>query len=128
MKELIRKIKLYDHASIEEAIEVLSSHNINGIGVCDSNEALVGFISAKDILKRIYAQKYHNLPTGTVKDYMSTNVSYVKDSISEHDLISKFIDYKYHYYPVVDSKNIYIGTIYRKDLMKYINKFKSSTW
>ena len=95
MKDFIRQIKINEDCSLEEAVSILCIHNVNGIGVCDLNNKLVGFISAKDLLKRIFAQKYHNVPSGRVKDYLTKEVISVNESSSIHDLISKFIDFKY---------------------------------
>lgn len=131
LNTLVRKIYVSPSDSVSKAVEVMNKNNVSGLAVVD-NGVLVGVISAKDFLKALMSAKYHNGDAGSVALYMVSEPDIiVKSDVQLNDIIDHFVLKSRHYYPVVnyvDGKPIFIGTLYRYNLLNYVSSIKEATW
>lgn len=127
--KIAKKIFVYESDPLEKAIKIMLDKDVSGIAVLDSNGKLSGVLSAKDFLKEFISFKYHNSSLGNVSSYLVNNPRCLNYSESLNNVIDVFIsESPHHYYPVIDDNNIYMGTVYRNDLLNYVNNLKESTW
>ena len=92
-------------------------HDFSGAPVLDRHGCLVGMLTERDCMRVAMLADYHGMPAGLVKDYMSTNPESVEPGQSILDLAERFIEGRYHRYPVVDNGRL-VGIISRRDVMK----------
>ena len=102
--------------SVENAMDLLISHNIGCLPIIDREENLVGIVSDKDIFRRIHQTRgqYHAL---TVEDVMSTDliVGLPDDDVS---YIAGIMDKNWiRHVPIVDGEQI-VGLISQRDIIK----------
>ena len=128
MKNLLKQYSVNQNQSIGEVTNYFIQYKVQGVAVCDNDNNLVGFITVKDIFRSIYDNKYHNMPDGFVRDYMEKNVRTLPKDLSANDLINKFVEHPFHYYPTIDNNGKFCGTFYREDVFTQISLMASSTW
>jgi CBS domain-containing protein len=109
-------ITAHPSMTIENAMDLLISHNIGCLPVVDRNNNLVGIVSDKDIFRRIHQSRgqYHTL---RVEDVMSTDliVGLPDDDVS---YIAGIMDKNWiRHVPIVDGEAI-IGMISQRDIIK----------
>lgn len=126
--KISRKLAVKDTDSLESAIEFMIKHSISGVAVVNDSGRLVGVLSTKDFLNSLLSFKYHNTQMSTVSKYMVESPETVNVNSSIHKLIDIFTEKTFHYYPVIDNLGIFVGMVYRKDLLREIMDFKESTW
>jgi CBS domain-containing protein len=103
-----------------DVVKLLSDKKITGVPVVD-NGALVGVVSEKDTFKLILHGAFTQVPTGQVKEIMSTNVETVKPEDDVFFIAQKFFDRNYRRLPVVDGDKV-LGIISRRDILECIRK------
>lgn len=99
------------------AIKQLLSHKITCAPVLDDTGTLVGMFSEKDCMKIVLSAAYNQGLSGTVKDFMSTQILSVDAGSSIVDLAEKFDDSISRSYPVFDNKQL-VGIVSRTDVLK----------
>ena len=102
--------------SVENAMDLLISHNIGCLPIIDRENNLVGIVSDKDIFRRIHQTRgqYHSL---TIEDVMSTDliVGLPDDDLS---YIAGIMDKNWiRHVPIVDGEQI-IGLVSQRDIIK----------
>ena len=102
---------------ITHAVHFLIAHNISGAPVLDRHGSLVGILTERDCIRVVMLADYHGMPTGLVKDFMSVKPESVEPGQSILDLAERFIDGRFHRYPVVDNGRL-VGIISRRDVMR----------
>ena len=102
---------------ITRAVHFLIAHNISGAPVLNGHGGLVGILTERDCMRVAMLTDYHGMPTGLVKDFMSLKPESVKPEQSILDLAERFIEGRYHRYPVVDNGRL-VGIISRRDVMR----------
>lgn len=127
MKDILEKIKIDPKAPIGEAIKIMVENNVSALAVVDEKNHLVGMLSAKDVFKSYVSSKYHNGYEDFVYTYMTVNPTSIPYNMEIHDVITIFLKGEHHYYPVVEN-NIFMGVLYRKNLLKKLSSLKQSTW
>ncbi|KEO72396.1 CBS domain-containing protein [Anditalea andensis] len=115
--------------SIEHVLGMLTSKKISGGPVVDENGKLIGMISEGDCLKEIIKGKYSNTPSliGTVKEHMTTDVLTMNPDLNIFDAAGQFLNMKIRRFPVMSHGNL-IGQISISDIIKGVQKMKSTTW
>lgn len=128
-KYMVRKpITFKPDQSIYDVIQVLVKKKISGAPVLNDQDELVGMISEKDCLKVMVDSVYHNLPAGTVKDYMSHQVSTMSDKKSIVEVANAFLNTHFKRFPVVNAEGKLIGQISRSDVMRAVKDMQGTTW
>ena len=102
---------------INRAVHFLIARNISGAPVLDRHGSLVGILTERDCMRVVMLADYHGMPTGLVKDFMSVKPVSVEPGQSILDLAERFIEGRYHRYPVVDNGRL-VGIISRRDVMR----------
>ncbi len=115
--------------SMDEAMGVLLAKRISGAPVVDQDQRLIGVLSEGDCLKEIIRGKYNNSPhsSGSVGEYMTTEVRTIDPTMSIFDAASKFLNERIRRFPVVQN-GILIGQISQKDIMRAFSNLRSETW
>lgn len=122
-------ITLRAEQSMDEAMNTLLSKRISGAPVVGENQRLIGVLSEGDCLKEIIRGKYNNSPhsSGSVGEYMTTEVRTIDPDMSIFDAASKFLNERIRRFPVVRN-GILIGQISQKDIMRAFGNLRSETW
>jgi CBS domain-containing protein len=129
IKKIYKRYFVYEEDSLENAIRTMLSYSVSGIAVVNENEELVGVLSAKDFLKSLLSHKYHNSGLGRINDYTVKDPVVLLENETENQVIDLFVGKSpHHYYPIVDKNGKFLGTVYRNDLLEYINNLDETTW
>lgn len=102
---------------IHKAIQVLLNQRLSGAPVVDDTYKLVGMLSKKDCLKVVLSSSYYQDWGGTVRDYMSTNISTID---ADTDLVSAaefFLNSTFRRFPVLRDGRL-VGQISRHDVLR----------
>ena len=101
------------------AIESLLKHKISGAPVVDGNGNLVGVLSEIDCMSTIIQDLYYSDSGGSVRDFMSTEITTVNSEMGLVDLAEIFQKKHFRRLPVVDN-GILVGQVSRRDVLKAI--------
>jgi CBS domain-containing protein len=101
------------------AIESLLKHKISGAPVVDENGNLVGVLSEIDCMSTIIQDLYYSDSGGSVRDFMSTEITTVNSEMGLVDLAEIFQKKHFRRLPVVDN-GILVGQVSRRDVLKAI--------
>lgn len=102
---------------IHKAIQVLLDQRLSGAPVVDDTCALIGMLSKKDCLKVVLSSSYYQDWGGTVRDYMSPDVSTID---ADTDLVSAaefFLNSTFRRFPVLRDGRL-VGQISRHDVLR----------
>ena len=110
---------------ISHAAQYLIAHNVSGAPVLDEHGRLVGILTERDCMQVAMQGGYHGMPAGQVQEYMSKNPETVTPDHSILTLADKFINGRFHRYPVVDNGRL-VGIISRRDVMRAMGKHHPS--
>ncbi len=112
-----------DHFDVGEdflsAVEHLEKLGHSGMPVIEDHR-VVGFLSEKDCLKELYAEKFHQAYPGKVENYMMKNVMTLPINTPLYHVIDMFITNQFHVYPVVDLDGKFYGNIHRKEVLTFL--------
>lgn len=106
---------------IEAAIRIMLKNKISGAPVLSEEGNLVGMLSEKDCIRVIMEGPYRNQPgsTGTVGDFMSTDVTTIDKDKTIMDAAYVFTHEAFRRLPVVENGKL-IGQISRRDILSAI--------
>ena len=114
---------LLNTSTIRQALEKFDAHKFSVVPLVDEEGHYAGTLSEGDILRFIKNQANFNLKTAEnilVKDidhyrpYLSVKVDALISEVFALSLEQNFI-------PVVDDKDVYIGIIKRKEVIRYLS-------
>lgn len=110
------------HATVADAVEKMSRHNVGSILVMKNPHHLVGIFTERDLLQRVAAKNLD--PKGTkVEDVMTGDVIVVS-SETPHNEVRRLMDtHHIRHIPVSDGKHV-IGVISLRDVLRYENAEK----
>jgi len=114
-------VTLNPDMEILHATHCLIAHDISGAPVLDDHGRLVGVLTERDCMNVAMQGDYHGTPAGLVKDFMSADPQSVSPEDSILDLADRFINGRFHRYPVVDGGRL-VGLISRRDVMRAMGK------
>jgi CBS domain-containing protein len=116
------------------AIDGLVSRGFSGAPVVENGQrgtgsTLVGILSEKDCLRLVSNEAWfslngHELPTGTVGDYMTRDVRTVSPSTDLMTLAHLFIQNPFRRLPVVDD-DVLVGLVTRRNVLQGIQIMRS---
>ncbi len=110
-------ITLEPDLEVLHAVHRLIENDISGAPVLDQHGRLVGILTERDCMRVAMQGDYHVTPAGLVGEFMSTDPETVGPEDSILDLAEKFINGRFHRYPVVDGGRL-VGLISRRDVMR----------
>jgi CBS domain-containing protein len=96
----------------------LIAGEFNGVPVVDDSGAVVGIVTAIDILKAIRGNGNKKLNTMVAKDLMTPNPSVVKKDTPLEDIMDIMIQKEIVLVPVVENNNKLIGVVARLDILR----------
>lgn len=129
---MLRSVLVKDHMTknvvtlspdmeIAHAAQFLIAHNISGAPVLDEHGRLVGVLTERDCMQVAMQADYHGEPGGLVSNYMSADPQYVSPDETILTLADKFINGRFHRYPVLDKGRL-VGLISRRDVMRAMGR------
>jgi CBS domain-containing protein len=116
-----RLVKLSPETEILRALHTLVDHDIAGAPVVDGDGTLVGMLTEKDCMRVALNATYHSEYGGVVADFMSTEVLTMSPDESIADAAKRFLEQRYHRYPVLDNNKL-VGQISRRDVMRALGE------
>jgi len=115
-----RLTTLEPDTEILHAVQKLIKNDIAAAPVVDKDGALVGILTEKDCMRVVLNACYHSEYGGTVADFMSNEVEAMSPEDSITDAARRFLDKRYHRYPVLDNNRL-VGQISRRDLLRALS-------
>lgn len=115
-------VTLQPETPILRAVHILRKANVTGAPVLDRHGRLVGILTEKDCMRVILDATYHGMPGGLVSEYMSAEPDWVSPDETLVKLAQRFIEGRFHRYPVVDNGRL-VGIISRRDVMRAIAEY-----
>ena len=102
-----------------EAISArLLAGEFNGVPVVDDNGAVIGIVTAIDILKAIRKNGNRKLNAMVAKDIMTPSPSVVNEDTPIDDIIDIMIQKEIVLVPVVEDGNKLVGVVARLDIIR----------
>ncbi len=105
---------------ILRAARLLVDNNIGGVPVMDAAGRLAGILTEKDLMQVVLNASYYADYGGLVADYMTTVVETIGPDESVVAIAKRFLDKRYHRYPVVENGRL-VGQISRRDLLRALS-------
>jgi CBS domain-containing protein len=106
-----------ENTDAEQISSRLLAGEFNGVPVVDDNGAVVGIVTALDILKALQGGK--KLNTMLARDIMTSNPSVVKKDTPIEEIIRIVVEKEIVLVPVVeDNNNKLIGVVARLDILR----------
>lgn len=102
--------------TIAAAIEKLVEHDRGSLPVCSNKGKLVGIITERDIVRKVFARKGASAQKTEIKEVMSTPVIIGSPDDDANYAISVMKEKRIRHLPIVDNGNI-IGMITMRDLL-----------
>ncbi|MEX0822323.1 MAG: CBS domain-containing protein [Rhodothermales bacterium] len=109
-------------ASVAEAVEKMTRHNVGSILVMKNNHQLVGIFTERDLLHRV-AAKNLNLQQTKIGDVMTSDVIVVSSDTPRGEVRRLMDTHHIRHIPVSDGKHI-IGVISLRDVLRFENAEK----
>lgn len=100
-----------------EAIKSLLNHKVTCAPVVDEHGKLLGMFSEKDSMKVVLETAYNRGLSGTVGEFMSTDVITVSADSSIVDLAECFKESTVRSFPVFDDNKL-VGVVSRTDVLR----------
>jgi CBS domain-containing protein len=105
-----------ENTNAEQISARLIAGEFNGVPVVDDNGAVIGIVTALDILRAIQGGK--KLNTMLARDIMTPNPSTIKRDASLEEIISILVEKEIVLVPVVEENNKLIGVVARLDILR----------
>jgi len=108
-------------SSLEEVVKTLLTENVDELAVVNSQNKLLGFVSALDCHKAILISSYHCDKPVIVNDIMNQKFISINTDEQISDVAIKMQNESSNIYPVIESEKL-IGILSRNDLLKVLNE------
>lgn len=112
---------LYKTNTIRQGLEKMRIHGYTAIPVIDDNGEYIGTISEGDFLWHILKYKKEDIKSQeefNIIDIVNEERNRpVKTDVTMNELLLEVMDQ--NFVPVIDDRNVFIGIITRKDVIKY---------
>ena len=112
-----RLITLTSETEILHALQTFIKNDISSAPVVDDAGGLIGIITQKDCMQVALNAAYHSEYGGLVADFMSTQVSTISPDESIVDAAKRFLENRYHRYPVLKNDRL-VGVLSRRDVIR----------
>ena len=120
-------VKVYETATIREAVDLMDIYQVDSLPVVDSEDRLAGMISERDILKALAPQNCskmvgseHNqsIAESAVAIHMVQNVISISERCEAAEAVSLVLDSGLKRIPVVTEEGLVVGTLNRVDVFQ----------
>lgn len=118
-----RVFTLKKETSVLVAIKSLLDHKVTCAPVVDEHGKLAGMFSEKDSMKVVLDTAYNQGMSGTVGEFMSSDIVTVDAEASIVDLAERFQESSVRSFPVFDD-NALVGVVSRTDVLKALTSLK----
>lgn len=112
---------LYKTNTIRQGLEKMRIHGYSAIPVIDDNGEYIGTVSEGDFLWHILKYKKEDIKSQeqySILDIVNEERNLpVKINVTMDELLLRVMDQ--NFVPVIDDRNMFIGIITRKDIIKY---------
>ncbi|MDD6489151.1 MAG: CBS domain-containing protein [Clostridia bacterium] len=112
---------LYKTNTIRQGLEKMRIHGYSAIPVIDDNGEYIGTVSEGDFLWHILKYKKEDIKSQeqySIIDIVNEERNLpVKINVTMDELLLRVMDQ--NFVPVIDDRNMFIGIITRKDIIKY---------
>jgi CBS domain-containing protein len=109
-------------ASVSEAAQRMSRHNVGSILVLDARHQLVGIFTERDLLQRVVVARRD--PDATpIREVMTKDVIVVPSSTPRGDVLSLMQQQHIRHIPVADDEKL-LGVISLRDVLRFENQEK----
>jgi CBS domain-containing protein len=105
---------------ILDAVGFLLEHRVTGAPVIDGAGHLVGMLTEKDCLRLVATGTGADRPSGTVEDFMSTDVTTISPDMDVYYAAGLFLHQPFRRFPVVADGRL-VGAITRFDILRVIH-------
>ena len=106
---------------VYKAINLLLEKRLTGAAVVDEKKRVVGVLSEKDCLRTLVHDAYNRLPSGQVKDFMTSPVLHVSPEMDIFSVSSVFLKQSFRRLLVIKHGEL-VGQITRRDLLRIIQE------
>uniref|UniRef100_A0A7J3QDC8 CBS domain-containing protein n=1 Tax=Ignisphaera aggregans TaxID=334771 RepID=A0A7J3QDC8_9CREN len=105
--------------TVFEAIKIMEKYNIASLIVIDENDVVLGVVTAKDLVLRVFAK---GLDPKNVKimDIVSRPVTVVEPDTLLKDVINLMIGTGHGHIPVINKSGRAIGIVTIDDILKFV--------
>jgi CBS domain-containing protein len=107
-----------ENTNAEQISARLLAGEFNGVPVVDDNGAVIGIVTALDILKAMQDGGDKKLNTMLARDIMTPNPSTVKKDTPIEEIIRILVEKEIVLVPVVEDNNKLIGVVARLDILR----------
>ena len=121
-----KKITFYllDTSTIRQALEKFDAHKFSVVPLIDEEGHYAGTLSEGDILR--FVKNQHNFNLKLAENFLVKDIDHYRpyQSVKVDALISEVfaLSLEQNFIPVVDDKDVYIGIITRKEVIKYLSE------
>ena len=107
---------------VYNAIDLLLEKGQTSAVVTDDAKKVVGILSEKDCLKLLTGGSYYQLPGGTVKDFMITDVFCIPAYTDIFKVADMFLNHYFRRIVIKNDDGCVAGQITRRDLLRIIKE------
>ncbi|MCS7111765.1 MAG: CBS domain-containing protein [Sulfolobales archaeon] len=112
-------IQVKANTTVFDAIKTMEKHNIASLIVTDENDIVLGVVTAKDLILRVFA-KGLDPKTTRIIDIVSRPVTVVEPNTLLKDVINLMIGTGHGHIPVVNKSGKAIGIVTIDDILKFV--------
>ena len=99
------------------AMKRLLKRHLTGAPVVDENHRLLGMLTERDCFKVLVGGALDGLPSGIVRDYMTSPAESIPPTASLSDVVHIFLTRSYRKLPVLDHTGTVVGQVNRRDAL-----------
>lgn len=105
-------------ATIVELLALLAEHRVGALIVSDDDEAMVGIVSERDVVRRLH-ERGPDLLDEPVSTIMTTDVYTCRSEDLIDDLMRAMTEQRIRHIPVVDDAGALVGIVSIGDIVKH---------
>ncbi len=121
---ITKLITVQQDASIDDAIQLLVANKISGLPVVDEQQALVGVLTQKDVLRLLTEHVSGEIGNVKVRDLMTSEVVSFSPDDSLIAICDTLLNKNFRRLPLVENGKL-VGLIGRGDLIRYIQTLRA---
>lgn len=105
--------------TVFDAIKTMEKHNIASLIVTDENEIVLGVVTAKDLIIRVFAKGLDPKAT-RIMDIVSRPVTVVEPDTLLKDVINLMIGTGHGHIPVINRSGKAVGIVTIDDILRFV--------
>jgi len=104
---------------ILDAVDFLLDKHVTGAPVVDAQGRVCGMLTEKDCLRLLTTGMDGDVPSGAVRDFMTTDVAHCEPGMNVYFVAGLFLKANYRRLPVIEGGKL-VGAITRFDILRVI--------